>query len=115
MKPTLEYRPGKGLVTNAPSPSKRDVSTKGKPSSVAGPQAKATHVGTEREKPAVPEGRSSEGGGKVRTRKAPAECPATTAVTKYKDEDPVAELARRREQKAAQMRRFRANRAKVKK
>lgn len=50
-----------GTKQNAPSSSKRDVSTKVEPSPEAGPQAEASHVGTESGMLAGPEGHISEG------------------------------------------------------
>lgn len=55
-----DYDPETGEVIkpNAPRPSKRDVSTNGKPYPEAGPQAEASHVGTESGTPAVQEDHS---------------------------------------------------------
>jgi len=47
------------VVSNAPRPSKRDVSTNGKPYQEVGPQAETSHAGTGSGTPAVQEGRST--------------------------------------------------------
>lgn len=70
------HEPGAHKI--APRPSKRDVSTSGKPSPAIGLQAEVAHAGTGSGTPAVREGRSSEGGGKDQTAKASAKATAPT-------------------------------------
>lgn len=60
LRVTVDERVAK-VLSDAPRPSNRDVSTDGKPYPEAGPQAEASHAGTGSGMPAVHEGHISEG------------------------------------------------------
>lgn len=119
MKPTLIYRRGHGLIEseatkskNAPSRSKRDVSTNDEPSSEAGPQAEASLAGTGTEMPADREGQSSRGRAKAsRPKLSPSLAEKEVERLAAQLNELLAEKAERKRKHNERIKRYRAQKA----